>query len=104
MNEYEKEELKRIDYDEIYLSWKEISTNIEFFIDGRFREGDLAAIRKALATFTKGTEKAMELIKELRNPLPMTVEEVEAMTPQEVRNALCAILRLEASHKKSSSL
>lgn len=104
MNEYEKEELKRIDYDEIYLSWKEISTNIEFFIDGRFREGDLADIRSALATFTKGTEKAIELIKKLRKPLPMTAAEVEAMTPQEVRNALCAILRLEASHKNSSSL
>lgn len=104
MNESEKKELKRIDYDEIYLSWKEISTNIEFFIDGRFREGDLAAIRKALATFTKGTEKAIELIKKLRKPLPMTAAEVEAMTPQEVRNALCTILRLEASRKNTPFL
>lgn len=97
MNEYEKKELKRIRYDEIYLPLREISENVGLVIDGRYCECDLAAIRKALATFTKGTEKAIELIKKLRKPLPMTAAEVEAMTPQEVRTALRILLEQQRS-------
>ena len=62
MNEYEKEELKRINYDEIYLSWRTISGINAFFDEDRSKKGDSQAMKKALETFIKGTKKAIEII------------------------------------------
>lgn len=62
MNELTKKNLKKIDYDEIYLSWRTISGINAFFDEDRSKKGDSQAMKNALETFIKGTKKAIEII------------------------------------------
>ena len=103
MPESVKTELEKLNYEVIYAAWSRISKGIDFFVDGRARDGDVDEMKKALDAFIKGTEKAIELIEKSRQPLPMTAKEVEATTHQEA----CSIWRtfcLKVLHKNSPSL